>query len=305
MKPSAQINQVLDMKKSNKEIIKSKISPWLFVLPGIIFTAWLKYYPIFKALYISMFNYDVVNPPGRFVGLKNYKDILSQQMYWKAWENTFWFLLITILLTFFIPIIQAIFLNEIIKLKRTLTTIYLVIALIPISVNVILWKWIWHPDYGIANTILNALGFSSKMWLSDPSLTKFCIIFPSIIGGGVGVLMYLAAIQGIPKEIYESSQIDGCTGWKKIFYMILPNIKFIILIQLVICVINTMQILDAPYQFAAGGPNGASTSMAIYIYKTANENLSYGRANAASLILFVIIAIITVIQLKMDNTETE
>lgn len=292
-----------ETKKMNKLLWRRYLSAILFLTPGIVFTAWLRYYPIFRSFYISLFDYDPINVPGNFIGLDNYLNIFTTSYYWEAWRNTFIFLGLNLLLVFFIPILQAIFLNELRIGSKTFTTIYLVTALIPISVNVILWKWIWHPDYGLANQIFTFFGGDAQVWLSNPQLTKFCIIFPGIIGGGAAVLLYLAAIRSIPSEIYECCKIDGGTGWKKVWYITLPNIKFLIVIQLVMTVISTMQILDVPYQYVSGGPSGASTSMGIYIFKTFSQDLLYGKASAASVVLFFVIGIMTMLQMKLDNSE--
>ncbi len=107
----------------------------------------------------------------------------------------------------------------------------------------------------------------------------------------------------IPEEIYESASIDGCDGWKKIRYIILPNIRFLVGIQLILTTISTIQILDLPYQFTSGGPSGASTSMGIYIYNTVNQDLSYGRGNAAAMLVFLIIAILVFFQLKLEKSD--
>jgi multiple sugar transport system permease protein len=291
------------VKRKKTKLVKS-IIPWLFVLPGIIFTAWLRYIPIISSIIISFFDYDVVNPLGKFIGLGNYKSVLSEASFLNAWKNTFIFMVLIIALTFFIPIIQALFLNEIIRFRKTFTTIYIIPSIIPVSINVILWKWIWNPDNGIANVITNKLGLGSFLWLSDPRLTKFAIIFPGVIGGGISVLIYLAAIQQISRDLNEAAYIDGCSGWKRLFHITLPNIKFIIMINFILAVISSMQILDAPFQYTSGGPNGVSTSIGLYIYKAANEDLMYGKSSAAAMILFIVIVILTVLQMKLDKSET-
>ncbi len=275
----------------------------LFMLPGIIATIWLRYYPIGKAFYMSMFDYDPVTPPGVFVGFKNFLNLFKTEFYWEAWWNTFIFLGITLVLVFWVPLVQAIFLNEIMRGKKLFTTIYLITALIPMSVNVIIWKWIWDPQYGLANQIFQFFGGSAQLWLSNPDLTKFCIVFPGIVGGGVNVLLYLAAIQGIPPQIYEAAALDGCVGWQKIRYIVLPNLRFIIVIQLILTCISGMQVLDIPFQFASGGPSGASTSMGIYIYNSVYTDLSYGKSAAASVILFLVIALLTVLEMRLDRSE--
>lgn len=291
--------------RSNSYQFRKKITPWCILSLPMAFTIWLKYYPIISAFYISLFRYDPINPPGRFVGLSNYLGMFQMQHYWDSWKNTFIFLLLQLCMCFFIPLIQAILLNELVKLQKSLTTLYILPALIPTSVNVIIWKWIWHPDYGVANQIVKFIGGEPLTWLSDPNLVKFCIIFPGVIGGGLTVLLYLSAIQGVSTDIMESAALDGCTGFGKIKHIILPNISFMIFIQLIMSVITTMQLLDAPYMFASGGPSGASTTQGIFIYGAFNQDMNYGRGSAASVVLLIVIAALTMLQMKFEKAEKE
>lgn len=289
--------------KPGSYTFRKKVTPWCILFLPMAFTVWLKYYPIFSAFYISLFKYDPINPPGRFVGLKNYLEMFQMQFYWESWKNTFIFLLLQLCMCFFIPLIQALLLNELIKLQKCLTTLYILPALIPTSVNVIIWRWIWHPDYGVANQIVKFFGGEPQVWLSDPDLVKFCIIFPGVLSGGLTVLLYLSAIQGVSTDIMESAALDGCTGFKKIRHIILPNISFMIFIQLIMCVITTMQLLDAPYMYASGGPSGASTTQGIFIYNAFNDDLNYGRGSAASVVLLIVIAVLTMLQMHFEKSE--
>ncbi len=282
---------------------RKKIAPWCILLLPMAFTVWLRFYPILRAFIISLYRYDPVNPPGEFVGLANYSSLLSMQSYLEAWTNTFIFLILQFCLTFLVPLVQALFLNELRKLKNCLTTIYILPALVPTSINVIIWKWVWNPDYGIANQILEFFGGTAQTWLSDPDLVKFCIVFPGILGGGLTVLLYLSAIQGIPSEILEAAALDGCTGFRKIFHIILPNISFLIFIQMIMTVIGTMQALDGPYLFTAGGPGGASTTQGIFIYNSMQKDLNYGRSAAAAIILMLVIVVLTQIQMHFEKAE--
>lgn len=284
---------------------RKKITPWCILALPMAFTVWLKYYPILSAFYISLFKYDPIKSPGDFVGLSNYVSMLKMPYYWEAWKNTFIFLLLQLSMCFFIPLIQALFLNELTKLQKGLTTLYILPALIPTSVNVIIWRWIWHPDYGVANQILKFFGGQPQTWLSDPNLVKFCIIFPGVLGGGLTVLLYLSAIQGISTDVMESASLDGCTGFSRIIHIILPNISFMIFIQLIMSVITTMQLLDAPYMYASGGPSGASTTQGIFIYNAFNQDLNYGRGSAASVILLLVIAALTMMQMHFEKSEKE
>lgn len=286
-------------------VYKKHLGAILFVGPAFICAAILRYYPLIKAFYYSLFNYNLASPPGKFIGLQNYVSLFKEDFFKESWINTFVYLGLATIITFFIPIIQALFLSEIVKGRSMFSTIYLLTAVIPISIQVVIWKWIWHPDYGIANKIVQLFGGKPSLWLSDPNLTKFCIIFPGILGGGIAVLLYLAAILSIPSDIIESAKLDGCSGFKKIVYIVIPNIRFIVLIQFVFLIINTMQIYDVPYQYTSGGPSGASTSVGLYVYKTFSEDALMGKSNAAAFVLFIIVAILVFMQLKLQNREKE
>lgn len=290
---------------SSNYFLRQKMAPWLLLAAPILFTVWLKYYPIMKAVIISFFNYDPIHQPGQFVGLQNYITMFNMEFYWEAWQNSFVFLVLQLVMTFFIPIIQALFLNELRRMKSVVSTMYLLPTLIPTTINVIIWRWVWHPDYGVANQLVRFFGGEPQTWLSDPALVKFCIIFPGIIGGGINVLLYLSAIQNVSPDIMESAALDGCTGWKRIWYITLPNIRYIIFIQLIIAVSTAMQLLDVPYMFAAGGPSGASTTQGIFIYNSFNKDFNYGRGSAASVILMLVVMVMTAIQMHFENAEQE
>lgn len=285
--------------------IKKALVPWMFLAPGILITLLLRYYTIFNGIKLAFYKYDVANPPGFFVGLKNFSYMFKDPNYWQAWKNTFVFVILILLLNFFIPIIQALLLAEIGKLRNFFSTMYILPAVIPLTINVVLWRWIFDPSYGVANYIIELFGGKPQLWLSDINMVKFCIIIPGIIGGGVNVLLYLAAIMGISEDIKEASQLDGCTGFRRMFSITLPNIKFLILIQFVLSTLSGFQLLDLPYQFTGGGPGFSSTSMPIYIYKLAMVNFDYGKSSAAALTLMVIIAVITIVQMKLNNQERD
>lgn len=290
----------------NKIFTKRAIIPWLFVLPGIIITFLLRYLTLGTSVFWSFFNVSVMNMPGEFIGIQNYINLFTRQDFWTSLANTLVYLGLTLLICFPMPIIQALILNEIrsAKIKNWFSTLYILPAVIPATVSIVIWRWIWNPEYGVANYIFSLLGLPAQAWLGDPQLVKFAIIFPGILGGGLGVLLYYAAILGISNEVYEAASLDGCTGIKKMRYIILPNIKFVVFVQLITTTINTFQIMDVIFQYSNGGPAGASNSIALNIYKLYNDQFNYGQGSALSTILLLIIAVITLIQLKVNQSET-
>ncbi|WP_206538857.1 carbohydrate ABC transporter permease [Metabacillus indicus] len=305
-----QLNKsLIAAKKRNKReyITNKRVVPWLFLLPGILATLLLKYVTIGTSVTWSFFNVTVQDMPGEFVGLQNYINLFTAPDFGITFGNTLVYLGLTLLLCFLVPIIQAVILNEIRskKLKNWFSTLYILPAVIPGTVIIVIWRWIWNPEYGVANYIFGLFGLENQAWLSDPELVKLCIVIPGILGGGLSVLLYYAAILGVPKDIYEAAELDGCSGWKKVRYIILPNIKFIILVQLIMTVIGTFQIMDVIFQFTNGGPAGASNSLGLNIYKLFNEQFQYGQGSALSTVLLLIIAIITLIQLKVSKTDAD
>lgn len=277
----------------------------LFLLPGVAATLLFKYYTMGKAIYLSFFKYDVQSPPGTFVGPDNFIALFRDMDYWRSWGNTLVFLLFSLFLTFLIPLIQALCLEPLTRFQGLATTLYILPAVIPGTIYIVLWKWIWNLSYGAANLLLGNLGIPVQAWLSSTAWVKFCIIFPGVIGGGMGVLLYLAAIYGVSEEVKEAAMLDGCTGFQRIWHITLPNIKFLLVINLVNATIGAMQMLDNIYQYTNGGPAGASESTALFIFHQYTMKYNYGMGSAASLTLMLVIAVLTFLNLRLSESQDE
>lgn len=277
----------------------------IFLLPGVFFALVLRYYPMAYGIFMSFFKWSVVDPPGEFVGLKNFISIFNQQFFWDSWKITFSFLFLILGLTFWVPIVQALSLDQMRshKMRNFFSTVYLIPTVIPISATVVIWKWIWNRDYGFANLLLSKIGIEGINWLADPSFVRFSIIFPQIVAGGLTVLLYLAALYSVPQEQYDAARIDGASALGVLWHIKLPNIRFIIQVQLIYTIMNALQLLDLPYQMTQGGPNRLAMTVPIYIFKSFHEEHRLGKASAASFILFIVIAIFTLIQLKLNKEQ--
>jgi multiple sugar transport system permease protein len=267
------------------------ITGLLFIAPGFIFTIWLRYYPIVFGTYMSFFDWDVVSPPGNFVSLDNYATIFRQGFYWKAWQNMIVYVTLIFGLTFWV--------------KNTLTTLYLLPAVIPVTATAMIWRWIYHPTYGLANQITTALGLGTFTWLQDPQIVKTAIILPGLIGGGLVMLLYLAALYSIPEDIYDAAMLDGCTSLQLIRYIKLPFMRQVIFVQALFTIIGAFQMLDMPFVMTGGGPARSSETIGIYIYNTFQQELSLGRASAASSTLFIALTVVMSILLIVNRRERE
>lgn len=283
------------------------ITGLLFIAPGFIFTVWLRYYPIVFGTYMSFFDWDVVSPPGNFISLDNYATIFRQGFYWKAWQNMIVYVALIFGLTFWVPIVQALVLDMIGRrwVKNTLTTLYLLPAVIPVTATAMIWRWIYHPTYGLANQITTALGLGTFTWLQDPQIVKTAIILPGLIGGGLVMLLYLAALYSIPEDIYDAAMLDGCTSLQLIRYIKLPFMRQVIFVQALFTIIGAFQMLDMPFVMTGGGPARSSETIGIYIYNTFQQELSLGRASAASSTLFIALTVVMSILLIVNRRERE
>ena len=293
------------MARRSSTKLKNALVPWLFVLPGIVFTFIFRYYTMFRAVWISLHSYNVANPPGPFVGLANYIALLKLPLFWQAWANTLAYLALFILLVFFVPVIQAVFLSEVPRGRSVFSTLYLLPALIPLSVAVIFWKYIFAPfNYGLANYLLSLMGTGSRTWFSDPQLSKLSITIPGMLGGGFGVLLYLSAIFGVSPDLTEAAHLEGCTSLQRLWYITLPNIMFLVRIQLVLAVIGVVQILDPVQQYTPGGGMGhSSTSVAYLVYHLYNRQSDFGKAEANAVLMLIVIAGITLLQMRLNRSQ--
>ncbi|SFB58063.1 multiple sugar transport system permease protein [Cohnella sp. OV330] len=284
--------------------IRIRWTPVLFLLPSVIVFVVFKYYLIFSAVYISLFNYDIVNPPGRFAGLENYFVFLKTSTFWLALKNTFIIFLLSVALTFWVPIVQALFLSEIRRANAVYRVLYQIPSILPVVAGALLWKWMYNPDSGLFNYLLGKIGLGPYGWLNDIAMTKFAIVLPGFFAsGGIGVLLYYAAIKSIPSELFESAKIDGCGPWRRILFLVLPNIRFVILIQFISFMSGALLAFDNIFILTKGGPADASLVVSLLIQRSAFEQSNFGMSAALSFFMFLVIAALTVIQFKLQREE--
>jgi multiple sugar transport system permease protein len=290
-------------KVSLKSIYNKTILPFVFILPAALGVIALNYYPVFKALYMGFFRWDILNPPGKFIGFDNYKMIFTSSVFYDAFLNTVILFIFGMLIGFWVPIVQALLLNEVVRGQKALRVLYLTPMVIPGMSTILLWKWIWNPTKGLANQILHIFGIGPLAWLNDINLSKITLSIPGILGGGIGVIIYLAAIQGIPEDIYEAASLEGIGFFKRIFLLTLPNIKEIIFIQFVLAMTGALQAFDGPFLMTGGGPAGSTTTLALKIYDLAFGTYQFGLASAMGAVMFIITVFLVYLQLKVQKGE--
>lgn len=283
--------------------LKIAWTPILFLAPAVLAFLLFKYYPLFQAVYMSFFDYKVINPPGKFVLFDNYSYLVHSTEFWHALTNTFAFFFIYFILTFWVPIMQAVLLNEIRAANKTIRVLYLLPTAVPAVAGYLLWKWLYNPDYGLLNYLLHFVGLGPYGWLNDPQMAKWAIVFPGVFGTGLGMLIYYSALKGIPAENIEAAKIDGAGPWRRMSAIVFPSLKFVIGIQFVSFISGVFLTFDPMYIMTGGGPAGSTRTLAMLVFNSSFKEFRFGVAGAISFVMFVIIAIITYMQIKLSNRE--
>jgi multiple sugar transport system permease protein len=288
----------------SKDRFRRDVMPWFFLVPAIISFAMFKYYPILLGFFVSFFKVDIVNLPGTFIGFDNYIKAFQDKDFLNAIGNTFEFLGISLLINFWVPIFLATLINEVRRGKTFVRTMYFIPAVAPGIAMSVLWKYIWQPDYGLANYLMKVLNLPTQKWLNDPVLVKWCMQFPGlIIGGGLTMVIYLAALQDVPEEQHESALLDGAGFFRRIFSISLPQIMPIVSTMLILAVIDVFNMFDNVQIMTGGGPSGHTETMVLYAYEQAYTFLNYGYAITLSCLTFLCVFVLTAIQMSIGNDK--
>ncbi|MDI3476858.1 MAG: multiple sugar transport system permease protein [Thermoanaerobacterium sp.] len=267
------------------------ISPWL--IGFMVFTI----YPFIASLIYSFSVYNGVTA-SKFIGLKNYIQLFQDPKFYTALYNTFYYAIIAVPLGIVLGVLVALLLNQPIKFLSFFRTAIYIPVIVPTVAVSILWIWLLNPDVGLINWFLSLFGIKGPGWLADPKWSKMALILMAQWGIGQSVLIYLSGLKDVPKDLYESADIDGANGFSKFFHITLPMITPVILYNLIMGVIGSLQYFTQAYVMTNGGPMNSTLFYALYLFQNAFQFFSFGYASAMAWILFIIIAIIVYILLK-------
>lgn len=281
---------------ANKKVI------FLYVAPALFLVLVLVYIPIMLTGYYGLMKWDGIGEMD-FIGLKNYKDLIQDHLFWDSVYHSFLLALFSALSLIGYLMISIILASNI-KGADLLRKIYLIPMLLASVVIAQLWMKIYHPSNGILNHILMKLGVvDPPSWLADPRFTLFAIIIPVIWQyAGFYILIYYAALKNIPEEIVEAAKIDGATPFQIATRIKLPLIKSVIIVTIVLAVVGSLKYFDLIYIMTGGGPNGASEVMASYMYNQAFKGFNFGYASAVGFFLLVICLVATYLIRKLAAT---
>lgn len=276
------------------------ISPAL--LGFFVFYAW----PIAQSLYYSFTDYDVLQPPS-WTGWENYRDLLADRVFGIAMRNTLYMVLIGLPVHIVFDLLIALLLNARIRGLAIYRTIFYLPSITPVVASTIVWLWLFNGQYGIISSILQFFGAPPIGFLTDPDYTKPSMIFMGLWFGGNTILIYLAGLRDVPRELLESAELDGAGAWRKLWNITLPMITPVIFYTLIINVIGYFQyfteawVMTSTRDGAAGGPANSLLFFAMYLYQSAFQQFKMGYASAQAWVLFLIVLIATVILFRTSG----
>lgn len=266
-----------------------------FTGPWIIGFAAFTLYPILTSFAYSFTEYSVLAKPV-FVGLGNYQDLLTDEVFWKSLWNTLFYAGLALPLGSALALVLALLLNTGVKGLGFYRTAFFIPSLVPMIALAILWLWIFNPEFGVLNYALKCVGISAPDWLGSPHWTKPAFVLMSLWGVGNAVVIYLAALQEVPTSLFEAAELDGANAWQKIRHVTLPTISPVIFFNVVMGLINCLQIFAIPYVMTfpnPGNPSRSALFYTMYLYDNAFRYLRMGYACAMAMILFGIILTLT------------
>lgn len=281
--------------------IKHSAGSYPFILPALLVFGLFSWYPIVKGIDLAFQHDNLVAPP-RYVGWANFTRVLHDSMFGIAWRNTIEFTLLALVVGYAVPFVLAIAISEMRHLQGYLRLMAYLPVVLPPVVSILLWNWFYDPGTGLFNHVLHSAGLPTSQWTqSSNSALVSLLLTVTWSSFGTATILYTAALQGVPGSLYEAAELDGAGFARRLFHVTLPQMRYILLVMLLLQIIGTMQTFTAPYVMTDGGPNGSTTTVALLIYDYAFVDDNYGAAAALTVMLTVVLAVLTAVYLWLTK----
>lgn len=277
----------------------------LFALPLILVFTIFSWLPIVRSVIMSFQKTNLV-APAQWVGLDNFVAVLNDPLLTTAVLNTFYFALLALILGFPIPLIMAVLMSEVKRGKGIYSALAYLPVVIPPVVSVLLWRVFYDASpNGVFNVILGYLGIPPQPWLQSPTQAMPSLVIEATwAAAGGSIIIYLAALLIVPPELYDAAEVDGAGIWRKIWHVTLPQMRGVLFVMLILQIIATAQVFLEPFLFTGGGPNNATVTILLLIYRYAFQNSlggNYGMATALSVMLALFLAVLSWVYFRLTN----
>jgi ABC-type sugar transport system permease subunit len=277
--------------------LRAGLSGYVLVAPAVLVTTVFFLIPMAVSGYWSLTEYNGIRPP-TFVGLANYADLLTDPRFLRTLQNTFFFVLMGMGIGPLLGLASAIALNNSVRLRALFRTAFFLPTMVSLVAVAAVWKMLYQ-DQGLINQVLSTFGLPGRPWLNDPTTALPAVVVTSIWQGfGFETIVFLAALQAIPREYYEAARVDGAGEWARFRHVTLPSLRPTIVFIYIIGIIGSFQTFDQIFVMTQGRP-GVSTRTIVYDLVDEFNRLNLGTASAIAYLLLVILAILSLVQLRL------
>ena len=281
-----------------------KIRPYAMITPALIIFLVFAIYPIGYMIHLSFYNWDLINPIKQFVGMDNFKGIINDEVFLQVIRNSIVYMILTVSGSIVIGTLLAVFFNKDTNIGRIIQGITFAPYVISMVSVAFIWQWIMDTDYGLLNYFLNFFGVNSIDWLNNKGIAIFSLSIISVWKNlGYNALIILAALKSVPRYIYEAAQIDDTKPIKVFFKITLPMISPSLFFLTIMNIISSFKVFETISLITEGGPMNSTNTLVYYIYEYGFKYNKIGYASAAGVILFLILAIMTIVYFKVLNRK--
>jgi multiple sugar transport system permease protein len=289
----------------SRDVDHKKRDVLLFSLPYLTVYVAFMVFPVVYGVYLSFFDWNILSTKV-FIGLKNYVEAFRDPEFLSSFSHTLQFVLISTPLIIVVGFIMAMIAVRPTKTGKIAETVFFLPYMLSTSVVGTLWAWIFQKNYGLANQVLTSVGLSPVGWLTDPAVAMTSIIIATLWWtAGFNMILFSAGMKQIPEEIYDAAKIDGAGSFTTLTKITIPLLKETSLLVLVLQVIASFKVFGQVYVMTGGGPYGTTRVLVQYVYKTGFSYFRLGYASAMSILLFIVILLVSVIQFfrRSDGTQ--
>lgn len=287
-------------------------APWrqagaLFVSPALLLILVFFIVPVFIALLLSFSDFDIYALGNlehlRFIGLRNYTDLFGNPLFWTALWNTVYFVVIGGPLSMFVSLGAALLISsKLVRFKTLFRTVFFLPVVTTLVAVAVMWRYLYHPRYGLLNYALDGLGIEPIDWLGDPFWAMPAIILMAAWKNfGYNMIIFLAGLQSIPDSLYEAARIDGANRWQQFWHVTLPMLAPTFLFVAIITMIGYFQLFAEPYVMTQGGPLGSTRSLVLLMYEEGFRWWRMGQAATIAVLLFFLTLAGTLLQLRLQR----
>ena len=280
---------------------------WAFVAPALALIGLFFFVPVLAGLFLSFTDFDIyaIGRPdtARFMGLENYRQVLSNPLFWQALGNTFLFVILGGPLSVLTSLVAALLVSaKRVRYPGLFRSIFFMPVVTTLVAVAIVWRYLYHPQYGLLNWALGAVGIHPVDWLGDPHWAMFAIILMAVWKNfGYNMLIFIAGLQSIPEDLYEAAHLDGAGSWAQFRHVTLPSLAPTFLFVGVMTMLGNFQLFAEPYVMTQGGPLKATTTVVLLMYEEGFRWWRMGMAASLAFVLFVIMFLGTLIQMRLQG----